>query len=90
MFHIRMLCSGEVSSKRHPIEFTCVLFDKTGVSIPTTERMILAERRSQLHTVGNMFFLALLSSSSLYFSKEKARTRKGRLEEVQGAQVRGG
>lgn len=80
MFHIRRLCSGEVSSKRHAIEFTCTLLTKTRVSTPTVERTFLAARGAQLHNVGNNIFGVFLSGLHIASTKKKARTGKGMWE----------
>lgn len=56
MFHFRRLSRGEGSFKRHPIEFTCTLLNKTSLSMPTTEKAVLAERGLQLLKVSNSVF----------------------------------
>ena len=66
MCHIRSLGSGEGSSKRHPIEFTCALLYKGSVSPPyQRERFWLREEEDC--AVGHGFFFFFLSLFSKLF-----------------------
>ena len=93
MCHIRSLGSGEGSSKRHPIEFTCALLYKGSVSPPyQRERFWLREEEDCAVGHGFFFFFGHCSlNSSFGLNKGKVKVRKERQEgEVLVAWVRRG